>query len=60
MDVIRDLRHTIRGITRPYRMEARLVDRKRDPDLGRDVADFTGAGDLRRSEFGMTAEPVEV
>jgi polyisoprenoid-binding protein YceI len=51
---------TIRGITRPHRMEARLVDRKRDPALGRDVAEFTGAGTMKRSEFGMTAETAAI
>lgn len=51
---------TIRGITRPHRMEARLVDRKRDAALGREVADFSGGGTMKRSEFGMTAEPAAI
>jgi polyisoprenoid-binding protein YceI len=51
---------TIRGITRPHRMEARLVDRKPDPALGREVAEFTGAGTMKRSEFGMTAETAAI
>jgi len=51
---------TIRGITRPHRMEARLIERRRDPALGRDVAEFSAGGDMRRSEFGMTAEPAAI
>lgn len=51
---------TIRGITRPYRMEARLVDRRRDPALGRDVAEFSGGGVMRRSEFGMVTEQAAI
>ena len=51
---------TIRGVTRPHRMEARLVERRRDPALGRDVAEFSAGGDMRRSEFGMTAEPAAI
>lgn len=47
---------TIRGVTRPHHMEARLVERRRDEALGRDVARFSATGALRRSEFGMTAE----
>lgn len=51
---------TIRGIARPHRMEARLVARRLDPALGREVAEFTAGGELRRSEFGMTAEPAAI
>ena len=51
---------TIRGITRPHRMEARLLDRRRDPALGREVAEFSAAGEMRRSEFGMTAETAAI
>ena len=47
---------TIRGITRPQRMEARLLERRMDATLGREVADFDATGTLRRSEFGMVAE----
>ncbi|MBR0649043.1 YceI family protein [Roseomonas terrae] len=47
---------TIRGITRPYAMQARLLGRRRDAALGADIADFSAEGDMRRSEFGMTAE----
>ncbi|CAH0306125.1 YceI family protein [Roseomonas sp. CECT 9278] len=51
---------TIRGTTRPHAMEARLVDRKRDAALGRDVAEFSGSGTMKRSEFGMTAEAAAI
>ncbi|MBB5688214.1 YceI family protein [Roseomonas alkaliterrae] len=51
---------TIRGITRPHRMEARLVERRQDPALGREVAAFSAGGTLRRSEFGMTAEQAAI
>jgi polyisoprenoid-binding protein YceI len=52
---------TIRGITRPHRMEARLVDRRPDPAQGgREVAEFSAAGEMKRSEFGMTAEPAAI
>lgn len=51
---------TIRGITRPYRMEARLVDRRRDATLGRDVAEFSGGGVMKRSEFGMVTEQAAI
>ncbi len=47
---------TIRGITRPHRMEARLVERRRDAALGREVVAFSAGGEMRRSEFGMTTE----
>ncbi len=47
-------------MTRPHRMEARLVERRRDPALGRDVAEFSGSGTMRRSEFGMVAEPAAI
>ncbi len=51
---------TIRGITRPYRMEARLLDRKRDAALGRDVAEFSGGGVMKRSEFGMVTDQAAI
>ncbi len=51
---------TIRGISRPFRMDARLVDRRRDAALGRDVAEFTGSGTMKRSEFGMTSETAAI
>lgn len=51
---------TIRGISRPFTMEAKLLDRHRDATLGRDVATFTAAGAMKRSEFGMTAESLAI
>jgi polyisoprenoid-binding protein YceI len=45
---------TIRGITRPHVMEARLIERRREGE--QDIARFTASGTLRRSEFGMTAD----
>ena len=47
---------TIRGITRPFAMQARLLGRRRDEARGKDVANFSAAGEMRRSEFGMTSE----
>jgi polyisoprenoid-binding protein YceI len=46
---------TLRGVTRPQRMEARLIGRRRDA-TGREVADFAANGELSRSAFGMVAE----
>lgn len=51
---------TIRGITRPFRMEGRLLDRRRDAALGREVADFSAGGEMKRSEFGMTTEQAAI
>ena len=51
---------TIRGITRPYAMEARLVGRRRDAAVGADVADFAATGAMRRSEYGMTAQTTAI
>lgn len=51
---------TIRGVTRPLRLEARLLDRRRDPASGKDIAAFSAAGDMKRSEFGMTAEQAAI
>jgi polyisoprenoid-binding protein YceI len=45
---------TLRGVTRPQAMEARLIERRREG--GQEIARFTASGTLRRSEFGMTAE----
>ena len=51
---------TIRGVTRPHRMEARLEDRRHDPALGREAVEFSASGEMRRSEFGMTAEQAAI
>jgi polyisoprenoid-binding protein YceI len=45
---------TIRAITRPFAMEARLVDRAREGEA--EVARFEATGRLSRSAFGMVAE----
>lgn len=47
---------TIRGITRPFAMQARLLGRRRDEARGKDIANFSAAGEMKRSEFGMTSE----
>jgi polyisoprenoid-binding protein YceI len=41
---------TLRGLTRPFRMQARLVERR--PGAVR----FEAEGEIRRGEFGMTAD----
>lgn len=51
---------TIRGVTRPYAMQARLLGRRRDAARGVDVADFSATGSMKRSEFGMTAEAAAI
>jgi len=45
----------MRGITRPVRLAARLVNRQRDP-AGGETIDFEVSGILHRSEFGMVAD----
>jgi len=40
----------VRGITRPFRMTARLIERQGG------VARFQAEGEMRRSEFGMVAD----
>lgn len=47
---------SVRGIERPFRMEARLVGRGFDAAAGGEVADFSADGVLARSAFGMVAE----
>jgi polyisoprenoid-binding protein YceI len=51
-----DGRLTIRGITRPFAMHARLTGRSRDAEG--EIASFEASGELRRSEFGMVAERI--
>ena len=46
----------VRGIRKPIEMEARLVSRRMDPAAGAEVAEFTASGDMRRSDYGMTAD----
>jgi len=45
----------MRGITRPVRLAARLINRQHDP-AGGETVDFEVSGILRRSEFGMVAD----
>jgi polyisoprenoid-binding protein YceI len=45
---------TLRGIERPLLLRARLEERQREPSG--DIARFTAEGEIRRSEFGMTAD----
>jgi polyisoprenoid-binding protein YceI len=51
---------TIRDVTQPFVMQARLIDRRPDPALGRDVASFSAEGALLRSAYGMVAEPFAI
>ena len=51
---------TIRGISRPFTMNAKLLDRHRDATLGKDVATFTATGTMKRSEFGMTTDSAAI
>ncbi len=44
----------IRGVERPLQLRARLAERRRE--ARGDVARFTAEGEIRRSEFGMTAD----
>ena len=48
----------IRGVTHVQVLDALLVDRHTDPAHGADVADFVVSGALKRSAFGMVADPV--
>jgi polyisoprenoid-binding protein YceI len=48
----------IRGVSRPFTLEATLTDRHSDPATHGEVADFVVSGELLRSAFGMTADPV--
>ncbi len=51
---------TVRGVTRPYRMEARLLGRQRDAAAGGDVAEFSATGDMKRSEYGMVSDGASI
>ncbi len=44
---------TLRGVTRPMQMEARLLRRGRDAAEGAETAEFSASGSLNRLEFGM-------
>lgn len=47
----------IRGVAQPQTLDAVLTDRHLDPARGADVADFVVSGVLKRSAFGMVADP---
>ena len=49
---------SLRGVTRPFDMQGKLLARRFDPKLGAQVADFAAGGTLSRSAFGMTADPL--
>jgi polyisoprenoid-binding protein YceI len=49
---------SLRGITRPFGMQGRLLARRYVAARGADVADFTATGTLSRSAFGMTADQI--
>jgi polyisoprenoid-binding protein YceI len=44
---------TLRGVTKPMQMEARLLRRGRDAAAGAETAEFSASGSLNRLEFGM-------
>ena len=47
---------TLKGITRPMRMEARLLRRARSAAEGAETAEFSASGTLSRLEFGMVED----
>ena len=47
---------TLRGVTKPLALDARLEGRRRDEARRAEVADFVVTGALNRSEFGMVAD----
>ncbi len=47
---------TMRGITKPLTMEARLLRRVRDPAQGGEVAEFSASGEVDRTDFGMVED----
>jgi polyisoprenoid-binding protein YceI len=48
----------IKGVTQAQMLDAVLVDRHLDAARGSDVADFVVSGELKRSAFGMVADPI--
>lgn len=46
----------IRGVTRPWMLEARMLERRMDAAGNFEVANFVATGTLQRSEFGMVAD----
>jgi len=51
-------RLTLRGITRPITLAARLVHATTNAATGRQIDDFVVTGTLSRKDFGMTADPL--
>ncbi len=51
---------TLRGVTHPVSLHAELVGRQAGPEPGSETATFVVTGTLRRSSFGMTADPLFV
>ena len=51
---------TLRGVTRPMRMEARLLRRGRDAAAGAETAEFSASGTLNRLEFGMVEDRITI
>lgn len=49
-------RLTLRGVTQPVLLDARLTDRQRDEARRIEVADFLVTGAVSRSAFGMVAD----
>lgn len=47
---------TLRGITRPLDLDARLDDRRRDGEHRAEIADFVVTGAVSRAAFGMVAD----
>lgn len=47
---------TLRGVSNPVRLEARLTERRRDAERGIDVADVIASATVSRSAFGMGAD----
>ncbi len=47
----------LRGVTQPVVLHAALVDRRPSNVVGQQIADFVVTGRLKRSLFGMTADP---
>lgn len=47
---------TLRGVTKPLALDARLEGRRRDQARRAEIADFVVTGALNRSEFGMVAD----
>ncbi len=46
---------TVRGVTRPEELDARLEDYRNEPGVG-PVADFVVTGQFNRGDFGLTAD----